>query len=133
MCKIREKQTVDFVTVSAAAFAGVVLSTSLAGKKRKFRPNALGFYEGKNEGISLEKSEGCREADVATKTRRNAGTQRRRVTQGNARERQWVFCLFYSLLICSYLTLSPALLVALDRTARKDGEFSIFAESLWFY
>lgn len=94
MCKIREKQTVDFVTVSAAAFAGVVLSTSLAGKKRKFRPNALGFYEGKKEGISLEESEGCREADVATKTRRNAGTQRRRVTQGTHENASGCFVFF---------------------------------------
>lgn len=56
MCKIREKQTVDFVTVSAAAFAGVVLSTSLAGKKRKFRPNALGFYEGKKKKFPWRKA-----------------------------------------------------------------------------
>lgn len=132
MCKIREKQTVDFVTVSAAAFAGVVLSTSLAGKRGNFGLMLLAFTKEKGRNFLGGKRmmQRGRRSNKDEEKRGNAATQS---DAGNARERQWVFCLFYSLLICSYLTLSPALLVALDRTARKDGEFSIFAESLWFY
>lgn len=56
MCKIREKQTVDFVTVSATAFAGVVLSTSLAGKRGNFGLMLMAFTKGKRKKFPWRKA-----------------------------------------------------------------------------